>query len=139
MLFLERYMRKSKERKISSYNQISMVGDVVYYNKNNKMAKLSKNQIKLFHCLLNGMGEKSQIINFIWGGGSLTETEFKYNQLICRTRSKLTRSGFPSDIILTIPKFGVCINKAPTPLNGRLNHDVIELDIDSRVIHSFHF
>lgn len=139
MFFLERCMYNSKERRVYSYNKISLVGDIVYYNKSNKMAKLSKNQVKLFHCLLNGQGEKSQIIDFIWGDGSLTETEFKYNQLICRTRSKLTRSGFPSDIILTIPKFGVCINKSPTPPNGRLNHDVIELDIDSRVIHSFHF
>ncbi|HHQ6559275.1 TPA: winged helix-turn-helix domain-containing protein [Serratia fonticola] len=131
-------MYKSKGNNPSKHNIFELIDNVFYYQKHHKLATLSKNQAKLLHCLLCGQGKKEQVIETIWGGGNTIQNESKYIQLILRTRSKLSQSGFPSDTILTIKKFGVCLNESPSPPADELNRNFIEPDIDSRVIHSFH-
>jgi len=131
-------MYKSKNNKHSKHNLFKLVDNVFYYQKCHKPAILSKNQAKLLHCLLCDQGKKEQIIEVIWGGGNTIKNESKYTQLILRARNKLSQSGFPNDIILTIAKFGVCLNESPSPPADELNRNFIEPDIESKVIHYFH-
>lgn len=75
--------------------------------------RLSKNQMKLFICLTKKINEKQEIIDMIWGKKEKNkENETKFNKLIYRTRITLTQANFPSDMLLTIPHFGVCINQS---------------------------
>ncbi len=77
----------------------------------NKEVILSKNQTKLIDCLLNKINEKSDIINFIWDKGIYKSRNNNYNQLIHQTRALFTGEGFSPDFIMTIPRYGVCLNK----------------------------
>ncbi|WP_447889553.1 winged helix-turn-helix domain-containing protein [Serratia fonticola] len=120
--------------KNASGNQYALIANVLYYKKYNKVTTLSKNQTKLLHCLLNGQERKEQIIDFIWGGK--VENDSKYVQLIRRTRNKMVKSGFPNDAILTVTNFGVCLNESPSPPEGKLSCE--DINLDSKVIHSFH-
>lgn len=119
-------------------SQFILIDNIFHSKKHNVSVALSKNQNKLLHCLLTGQGKKQQVIDFIWGRGDPIKNKSKYTQLILRTRKKLRRAGFPDDTILTISRFGVFLNKSPSPPVGRLYRDVIDMDIESRIIHSFH-
>ena len=76
----------------------------------NKTVRLSNNQMRLFICLTNKINEKKEIIDVIWGNEEKNKT--KFNKLIYRTRLTLNQAGFPSDMLLTIPHFGVCIHQS---------------------------
>ncbi|WP_411752406.1 hypothetical protein [Serratia sp. (in: enterobacteria)] len=131
-------MFESISNKISSGSPFVLIGNALHYQKYNKMAVLSKNQAKLFDCLLRGQCEKKQVIDFIWGGGDAIKNDSKYTQLILRTRNKLVSSGFPHDTILTVAKFGVCLNESPSPPADEVERGFIEIDVEFRVINSFH-
>lgn len=122
----------------SASGSIFLIDDVIFCNKYNKMAILSKNQVELFCCLLRKQGKKEEIMNFIWGGGGSRENETKYNKLIWQTRNKLIRAGFPNDTILTIRNNDIFLNESPTPPKSRMNLGSIDFDIDCKVINSFH-
>lgn len=92
---------------------ISLHGKVLSMKRENKSVRLSNNQMKLFICLTGKINEKKKIIDIIWGDeGKNKETEKKFNKLIYRTRLTLSKAGFPSDMFLTIPHFGVCLNQS---------------------------
>ncbi len=115
--------------------QFVLLDNVLYYKRYNKITTLSKNQTKLLQCLLSGKEKKEQIIDFIWGERGGGGNDSKYTQLILRTRNKMISAGFPSDSILTITNFGVCLNESPSPPASELSCDI---NIESKVIHSFH-
>lgn len=73
-----------------------------------KSVKLTKNQSKLFFCLLNEIQEKKDIIHYIWGGEN--QDDSAYRQLVRRTRKLLSDKGFPEETIMTISHYGLCIN-----------------------------
>lgn len=75
------------------------------------MAKVSKNQKTLILCLMNDVIEKEKIIQNIWGKNPSGSKEKNYNQLVFQTRSLLVKQGFPSDLIMTIHRYGLCFNK----------------------------
>lgn len=133
-------MSKTIMKACSSEGLFSLIGDVIYYNKCNIMAKLSKNEVKLFGCLLLGQGRKEQIICLIWGDGDVLGSDSKYKQLIRRARVKLTRAGFPIDTIMTMtmPMSGVYLNASLELSTSKLNSEGIEFDVASRVMHAFH-
>ncbi|HHA1916843.1 helix-turn-helix domain-containing protein [Enterobacter kobei] len=83
---------------------------VVYLKSNHAMIKLAKNQHKLLICLIAEINCKQKIIERLWGGGD-TSHDNKYNQLIFKLRKSLSAAGFPDDTILTIHRYGVCLNK----------------------------
>ncbi|MGQ8776649.1 winged helix-turn-helix domain-containing protein [Serratia sp. NA_112.1] len=72
---------------------------------------LSKNQKKLFLCLLNDINDKKEIINKIWPNIDCKLADNNYSQLICRTRVLLSKNEFPPNVIVTIPRYGVCLNR----------------------------
>ncbi|ARZ00587.1 winged helix-turn-helix domain-containing protein [Yersinia ruckeri] len=71
---------------------------------------LSKNQRKLLVCLMKNINEKERIIELIWGDSGIRE--MSYHQLIYKTRFRLSNNGFPDEFIMTIPRYGLCLNKA---------------------------
>lgn len=121
----------------ASGSHFVLLDNVLHYKTYNKFTTLSKNQTKLLHCLLNGQGKKEQIIDYIWGEKG-SENDSKYTQLLLRTRNKLVSAGFPNDSILTITNFGVCLNESPSPPVGILSCETVDINIESKVIHSFH-
>lgn len=120
-----------------SKHPITLSNNVIHYNPCDKMVRLSKNQIKLFTCLLSNRSEKEDIIQFIWGEGYQKKNELKYNQLIYRTRTKLIRLGLPNDLILTIPGFGVCLNKTLIPAVDTSDNDLVDADVSAKVMYTF--
>lgn len=90
-----------------------MVLDVqkLIYKRKNKEIFLSKNQTRLIDLLIKGINQKEQLINLIWKQSPRKSTENSYNQLIFKTRSVLSENGLPDDFIITIPRYGLCINK----------------------------
>lgn len=102
---------------IESYHyesdMILLNGKVLSMKNGKEIVHLSSNQMKLFICLTKRVHEKKEIIAMIWGSKEeKNKNEIKFNKLIYRTRLTLIKSGFPSDMILTIPHFGICINQS---------------------------
>lgn len=60
---------------------------------------------------MKDINEKSRIIELVWGGEDVNAKEMHYHQLIHKTRTRLTQKGFPNDFIMTIPRYGLCLNK----------------------------
>lgn len=70
---------------------------------------LSKNKKYLILCLMKKINKKKEIISCIWGGESCKKNS--YNQLIYQTRQLLAHSGFPPNMIVTIPRYGAYLNQ----------------------------
>jgi DNA-binding winged helix-turn-helix (wHTH) protein len=86
-------------------------GNTLRFKKGNDQIKLSKNQAKLMTCLMNEGNEKENIINYIWGAIDCKSRENNYSQLIFKTKQLFIKNGLPADILMTIPNYGLCINK----------------------------
>lgn len=82
------------------------------HNDNDNEVILSKNQTKLLVCLINEIHEKKSIINYIWNNGDCKSKKNSYSQLIHKTKVFLTQNGFPADFIITIPRYGLCLNRS---------------------------
>ncbi|CAI0995680.1 Uncharacterised protein [Serratia fonticola] len=85
--------------------------NILRLKKSNHEIKLSKNQSKLMACLISEESEKKNIINYIWGSRDCKSRENSYSQLVFKTKKLLIDNGLPSDLIMTIPNYGLCINK----------------------------
>ncbi|RDL26947.1 hypothetical protein DFO62_103362 [Serratia fonticola] len=104
---------------IKQVNHISYLEKNMISINNNKLkirntdieVSLSKNQKKLIICLMKDINDKKRIITLIWGEGDSSLREMSYHQLIHKTRNRLSNHGFPDDFILTIPRYGLCLNK----------------------------
>lgn len=86
-------------------------GNTLIFKKGNDKIKLSKNQSKLMACLISEGNEKENIINYIWGAVDCKSRENSYNQLVFKTKELLKKQGLPKDMIITMPGYGLCINK----------------------------
>lgn len=94
-------------------DMISLQGKILLMKRGNGKVRLSNNQMKLFICLTSKVNEKNKIIDVIWGSDEKNKkNEMKFNKLIYRTRLSLLQAGFPPDMLLTIPHFGVCIHQS---------------------------
>jgi DNA-binding response OmpR family regulator len=122
----------------SSGFSLSLVDNLIYYNDGDCVARLSKYEVKLFHCLFQNRGCKEYIIFSIWGCVNDLNIESKYNQLICRIRKKLMKAGFPREIIVTEPRSGlttgVFLNESCTPF---FDKTLPERDVEAKVINVF--
>ena len=86
-------------------------GNTLRFKKGNDKIKLSKNQSKLMACLIKDGNEKRNIINYIWGETDCKSKENSYSQLVFKIKLLFMKNGFPADFIITIPNYGLCINK----------------------------
>jgi DNA-binding winged helix-turn-helix (wHTH) protein len=89
---------------------ISLVNNRLLLKANGRKVVLSKNQMKLFICLINEVNDKNHIMENIWPGTKAKSKENNYTQLLFQTKAVLTRGGFPEDTVITMPKYGVCLN-----------------------------
>lgn len=62
-------------------------------------------------CLISDGNEKRNIINYIWGETDCKSKENSYSQLVFKTKQLFIKNGLPADLIMTIPNYGLCINK----------------------------
>lgn len=81
------------------------------YKINNIEIRLSKKQTKLIDFLIKGINQKEEIISLMWNENANKSVVNSYNQLVYQTRSLLIDNGLPDDFIITIPRYGLCINK----------------------------
>jgi len=79
--------------------------------RHNKKIVLSKHQTRLIDALIKGINEKNDIMAMVWNNTLSKPKENSFNQLVFRTRMLLNENGLPDDFILTIPCYGLCINK----------------------------
>lgn len=86
-------------------------GNTLKFKKANDKIKLSKNQSKLMACLMSEGNEKRNIINYIWGATDCKSRENSYSQLVFKTKKLFIKNGLPADLIMTIPNYGLCLNK----------------------------
>lgn len=83
---------------------------VLHIKGQNIAAPLSKNQALLVYYLMNKINEKGLLIESIWQEKNNALMDVRYNQLIFKTRRTLYNKGFPSDFILTMKGYGLCLN-----------------------------
>lgn len=104
-------------------------GNTLRFKKGNDKIKLSKNQSKLMACLISEENEKRNIINYIWGARDCKSRDNSYSQLVFKIKKSLIKNDFPADLIITIPNYGLCINKNYTEdKNCRRDHAMIMLN-----------
>ncbi|OCJ45494.1 hypothetical protein A6U95_18715 [Serratia sp. 14-2641] len=93
-------------------NLLVLDGNKLRLKKQVREVTLSKNQTKLLIFLINEINDKHSIIEFIWGGVNSKSKENNYNQLVYKTKALLVQNGFPENFIITLPRYGLCLNKA---------------------------
>lgn len=97
-------------RKIEN-SKLSIVGNKIQSNKDGVELTLTKNQATLLGCLTKGIHENKTLASIIWNDGNDKCKKNNFNQLIYQLRRSLEKKGFPDDIIITIPRYGYCLNK----------------------------
>lgn len=103
---------------------ILLNGNILRLKGNGAEVLLSKNQSKLLACLINEINEKESIIDYIWSKKKCKSKENSYSQLVYKTKLLLETNGFPKNFIMTIPRYGLCLNKAHShPLT--LSHETV--------------
>ncbi|WP_421671718.1 winged helix-turn-helix domain-containing protein [Rahnella sp. EDr1-12] len=81
------------------------------FKREKKEISLSKNQTRLIDFLIKGVTQKEELINLLWKSSPRKSIENSYNQLVFKTRAVLIDNGLPEDFLITIPRYGLCINK----------------------------
>lgn len=95
--------------------------------KEKKEISLSKNQTRLIDFLIKGVTQKDELIHLLWKENPRKSTENSYNQLVFKTRSVLIDNGLPADFLITIPRYGLCINKNYIDKNLSKSHIKTEI------------
>lgn len=81
------------------------------FKRQKKEVALSKYQTRLIDALIKGINEKEALFSMVWNDSAGKNKENSFNQLIFRTRILLSEHGLPDDFIITIPRYGLCINR----------------------------
>lgn len=74
---------------------------------------LTPNERRLLELIICGKSKKETILEEIWLKKGTIVSESSYHQLIKMLRRKLQSSGLPSNIIKTIPRYGIVLDKMP--------------------------
>lgn len=80
------------------------------FKKQNVIIEMTELQRRFMLCLLSGIYKKNDIIRAVWFCNHETISDNNYHQMIFQCRSLLSRHGIPSDVIKTIPRFGVMLS-----------------------------
>ncbi|MEW5558806.1 hypothetical protein AB1287_00860 [Enterobacter asburiae] len=75
-----------------------------------KKIPLSKYQHHLLVCLINKINSKDDIIRYLWGECDYRKKENGYNQLVFQLRRLIIRSGISTEVLITLPRYGLCLN-----------------------------
>lgn len=116
--------------------KLLLKGRKLVIKKSDVVAIISKNQRKLLLCLMQEVNEKRDIINYIWSDKDTKSQERNYNQLVYQTRALLIRNGFPKDLIITIHRYGLCLNQQFLKTENSQYDSIIGICNDLMVGHS---
>ena len=72
---------------------------------------LSETQKRLLICLLTNINNKREIINIVWYENHQYIRDNNYHQLVFQLRALLQRHQLPGDILITVPYYGLKLNK----------------------------
>ncbi|MBN1084713.1 helix-turn-helix domain-containing protein [Erwinia aphidicola] len=72
---------------------------------------LSETQKRLLICLLTNINNKREIINIVWYENHQYIRDNNYHQLVFQLRAHLKRHQLPGDILITVPYYGLKLNK----------------------------
>lgn len=89
---------------------LKLRGNNLIFKENNRKVSLSKYQHYLLVCLLNKVNAKEDIIRYLWGEQDYKKKENNYNQLVYQFRQLLIKSGGKEDSLVTLPRYGICLN-----------------------------
>ncbi|MEX2944270.1 transcriptional regulator [Serratia fonticola] len=70
---------------------------------------MTTKQRNLLLCLIGEVNYKNDIMIYLWGNDN-PANENKYNQLVFKLRETLQVAGFPNDVIITMYRYGLCLN-----------------------------
>lgn len=104
---------------------LRLVDNILVFKKEKIEVILNENQVQLFVCLFNRTYEKKDIIGSIWPGKQVKSKENNLNQLIFQTRALLRHRGISAEVIMTMPRYGVCINRFFLATENERSVDVI--------------
>lgn len=90
---------------------LTFFNNEIFFKKQKVTVHLNENQVKLFSCLFKRIYEKKDIILSIWPIEESRLKENNLNQLIFHTRALLRNSGISEEVIVTMPRYGLCINR----------------------------
>lgn len=72
---------------------------------------LSETQKRLLICLTQKINSKRDIINIVWYENHQCVRDNNYHQLVFQTRALLQRNQLPTNILITVPYYGLKINE----------------------------
>jgi DNA-binding winged helix-turn-helix (wHTH) protein len=113
-------MTCSKKHNLSFENEmLELNGRKLIFKSINREILLSKRQLGLIVCLLNEINEKKAIIRYVWSEDNPENRENNYNQLVYQLRALFIRHDLPSDLLITLPRYGLCLNKEWLGISNR--------------------
>ena len=98
---------------------LELNGRKLIFKSINREILLSKRQLGLIVCLLNEINEKKAIIRYVWSEDNPENRENNYNQLVYQLRALFIRHDLPSDLLITLPRYGLCLNKEWLGISNR--------------------
>lgn len=90
---------------------LELNGRQLIFKSLNQEILLSKQQSSLIFCLLNEINGKEEIIRYVWGDEDNKKRENNFNQLIFQLRVRFASYDLPSDLLIALPRYGLCLNK----------------------------
>ncbi|MFJ1493427.1 winged helix-turn-helix domain-containing protein [Erwinia amylovora] len=72
---------------------------------------LSETQKRLLICLTQKINNKRDIINIVWYENHQCVRDNNYHQLVFQLRALLQRNQLPTNILITVPYYGLKINE----------------------------
>lgn len=85
------------------YNKISLPQLKITFS-------INESQKRLMLCLLRDISSKQDIMQVVWNDSHLRLRDNNYHQLVFQMRALLQRNGLPSELIMTIPHYGLKLN-----------------------------
>lgn len=96
---------------VDTYWSLDCRMNILYSKSSDQKICLSESQKRLMVCLINNIHCKRAIIRIVWHECHQRIRDNNYHQLVYQLRNILTKHGFPSDMVVTIPHRGIVLNK----------------------------
>lgn len=90
---------------------IQLQSGMLIFKHLHKAVLLKGKSLGLIWCLLHNINDKHSIIVHLWGNSRGKNYENNYKQLVHSLREKLVSQGLPRDLLITLPQYGICLDR----------------------------
>ncbi|CAI1927314.1 Uncharacterised protein [Serratia quinivorans] len=95
----------------------------LFFNNSSQHVMLNENQKRLLTCLFKNINCKRKIINIVWYENHQKISDNNYHQLVFKLRVLFQKNDIASDLIITIPYYGLKLNESITGVKSCENNE----------------